>query len=478
LEPAQFTLLVVDDNEENRDLLSRRLAKKGFSVLLASSGEEALRAVSDKPVDLVLLDIMMPGLSGIDVLKELRAKHSAAELPVIMTTAKTDSEDVVEALDLGANDYVTKPIDFPVVLARVQAQLRQKTARRAQQAAEAAAAVSRALGGEIRPGAVVAERYRLEAKIGSGAFGTVYRATHLELSNPVAIKVLQTGVETAPDALSRFRREGVTACRVRHPNAVSVLDFGVTDAGTAYLVMELLEGESLYDELRRKRSLSPARCVEVLVPVCEALAAAHKSGVIHRDIKPSNIFLHRVSGAETVKVLDFGIAKIASDAAMSQHLTVDGSILGTPAYMAPERLRKRRYDGKCDVYSVGVVLFQLLEGRLPFASSGDPMALVMAHLNDPVPPLSSVAPEAREPMRALIEAALTKSPDKRPSAERFAARLRSALAELLGAAASAAPPPAPPAPVFETLEELEIVSAEPPEDAPARKPRGGGGAER
>ena len=122
-------MLVVDDNEENRDLLSRRLLRRGYNVLVAENGELALRIAEVQPVDLVLLDIMMPGISGLDVLREVRQTRGPDELPIIMVTAKSDSDDVVEALDLGANDYVTKPIDFPVVLARLQTQLRGRVSR-------------------------------------------------------------------------------------------------------------------------------------------------------------------------------------------------------------------------------------------------------------------------------------------------------------------------------------------------------------
>jgi len=166
--PEERQLLVVDDNEVNRDMLSRRLSRKGYQVKTASNGHEALKMIENGTFDLVLLDIMMPGLNGIEVLKILRQKYSTAELPIIMATAKDRSEDVVEALELGANDYVTKPIDFPVVLARVTAHLRQKVA----------AAPKKDSGPspqEIGPGAVLAEKYLLEEKLGTGSFGTVYR---------------------------------------------------------------------------------------------------------------------------------------------------------------------------------------------------------------------------------------------------------------------------------------------------------------
>lgn len=409
------TLLVVDDNPANRDLLSRRLERKGFSVLEADGGQRALDILSTLHVDLVLLDIMMPGIPGLEVLKRVRKTRSAAELPVIMVTARTDSEDIVEALGLGANDYVTKPIDFPVVLARVQAHLR---TRRAATPA-----------GPIQSGLVLAGRYRLESKIGGGNFGAVYQATHLELEQEVAVKVLSAGVGTDPEALARFRREGVSACRVKHANAVSVLDFGATDGGVAYLVMELLEGRSLEQEMREHGPLSPARCAEVLVPVCGALAEAHRCGIVHRDVKPSNIFLHRTPRGEVPKVLDFGIARIVGESAVAQSLTVEGTLVGTPAYMAPERFRDQACGAPSDVYSLGVSLFELLTARLPFMpEQHDPMALAMMHATQAPPSLLALNPRVGPSLEAVVRAALRKLPEQRPTAEEMGRDLAAAVA--------------------------------------------------
>jgi serine/threonine protein kinase len=359
------------------------------------------------------------------VLEQVRKTRSASELPIIMATAKADSEDVVVALEAGANDYVTKPIDFPVALARVQSQLRQRKSKKAQATEAKAALVERFMAGpEVRPGGLLADRYRLESRIGAGAFGTVYRAIHLELDSAVAVKVLQTSMQQDQEQIARFRREGISACRVKHPNAVSVLDFGVTPSGTAYLVMELLVGHSLFEELLRKQTLTPARAAQVLLPVCDVLEVAHKAGIVHRDVKPSNIFLQRTPLGEVVKVLDFGIAKIAGDNAIKHNLTVEGAILGTPAYMAPERFSNKSYDGRSDVYSLGVTLFQMLEGRLPFVASGDPMAVALMHLNETPRPILRLAPAAREPLQALVNRAMAKRPADRPTAAELGVALR------------------------------------------------------
>ena len=420
------TILVVDDLPANRDLMVRRLQRSGFQVLAASSGPEALELVRRGSVDMVLLDIMMPGMTGLDVLRTLRATRSPAALPVLMVTAKTDSEDVVEALSLGANDYITKPVDYPVALARIQTHLRTKQALRT----EAVAAVEPRSPAQAVPGSVLGGRYRLDQPIGGGSFGTVFRARHLELDREVAVKILATSAGTDPEALARFRREGNSACRVQHPNAVAVLDFAVNPGGVAYLVMELLEGHSLEKELEESGPLRPERCGEIVVPVCSALAAAHAVGLIHRDIKPSNVFLHRTHGVEVTKILDFGIAKLAAESAIGQSLTIDGSLLGTPAYMAPERFRRGSYGPSSDIYSVGAMLYEMLTGRLPFIpSTADPLALVAMQAEEDPPPLRVRRPDVSEALEALVFQALSRNPEMRPTADQLARRMAHVLAD-------------------------------------------------
>jgi len=422
LDPREYTLLVVDDVEENRDLLSRRFVKRGFQVLTADSGPTALAILEEQPVDLIVLDVNMPGMSGLEVLEKLRERNKASRLPVIMATARTDSSDVVEALELGANDYVTKPIDFPVLHARVLAVLRATRA-----------AFREATSGEIGPGMEIAGRYVIESKIGEGGFGTVYRASHRELQRQVAIKVLHSS-NLGKDAIHRFRQEGIHACRVQHPNALVILDSGITEGGLPYLVMELLQGHSLEEEMSQG-AISYRRCTEIMAAVCDALAAAHEEGIVHRDVKPANIFLHQSPQGEVPKVLDFGIAKIVGDAAAKQRLTVEGALVGTPAYMSPERVRNQRYDGRSDVYSVGVILSQMTTGVLPFSSAlhedtAEPIALAMMHTHEPPVRLRLLDPDVPECLDAIVERTLRKGLEERPTARELATMLRDALADI------------------------------------------------
>ena len=453
---SDYTILVVDDDELNRDMLSRRLERKEYRVLVASDGSEALEMAGRELLDLVILDIMMPGMSGLEVLKILRQTRSATELPVIMASAKGESQDVVNALELGANDYATKPLDFPVLLARIEAQLRLKVPFESEKAADSTGADMGTIllePGAAKPdeddakkpelvldkartaneaagpvaGTILAEKYRLEEEIGSGNFGTVYKATHLGLNLHVAVKVLQTSLGTTMEDLARFQREGMSACRVKHPNAVSVLDFGVTATGVSYLVMELLEGRSLADEIEESGKLSPHRCMDIIEPVCAALGEAHSVGLLHRDLKPANIFLHHERGKEIIKVVDFGTAKFRDDAS-ANNLTLQGTVIGTPAYLAPERLANRPYDGRSDVYSLGVMLYQMLCGKVPFeATDGNPMTVAMMHMNDAAKSLAGEIPDVSDAVDKVVAMALEKDPGKRLLPGELVERLREAV---------------------------------------------------
>jgi hypothetical protein len=306
------------------------------------------------------------------------------------------------------------------------AESRAETVRAAQRSELIYSALSEAL-----PGTVLDEKYRVEDKLGSGSFGTVYRGIHLHLNHPVAIKVFRPTVGSgAPEALDRFRLEGITACRIAHPNAVTVLDFSVAVGSLAYMVMELLDGRSLADELEAVGKLPGDRCRRIAAEVCDVLTAAHEAGLVHRDIKPSNVFLHHVKDEEQVKVIDFGIAKLMDadevtvDSAGSRR-TATGVLMGTPAYMAPERFNAEPYDGRADVYAVGVLLYEMLTGTLPFTSksTGNWSFAMMIGLTD-APRPSSVEPSVPPDLDEIVRRALAKKPDARPSAAELARLLR------------------------------------------------------
>ena len=284
-------------------------------------------------------------------------------------------------------------------------------------------------------------RYRIAAHLASGGMGAVFRAEHVYMRKDVALKVLRPDLSASPDLAERFRRESEIAASLDHENIVRVTDFGRSADGYLFLAMELLEGESLYERLRRRGPMAPEEAVPILSQVCAGLDAAHRRGVVHRDLKPENIFLGPSRGASpTVKILDFGIAKISE--AQGAASAEAGLVVGTPEYLSPEQAFGQEVDSRADLYALGLVAWRMLAGRPPFQADS-PRALVMKQATEPVPSLAEVRAElAAYP--ALVDAvarACAKSPDERPaSAAALAAELSSSLPRLPKALPRAARP--------------------------------------
>lgn len=253
-------------------------------------------------------------------------------------------------------------------------------------------------------------RYRIDSLIGAGGMGTVYRATRLLIGDEVAIKILHQDHGDA-NSSERFRREAQAAARLKHPNAVSIYDFGISADGLQYLVMELVEGESLRERLNQG-PLDFAIALEVTTQVCAALDEAHRRHIIHRDIKPDNILLHSSAAGLRVKVLDFGIAKLRDDTA--GHLTQTGSVMGTPHYMSPEQCLGEELDPGADIYSIGIVLYEMLCGRVPFNSPVS-TAVVVQHVSQPPPSLRSINPAVSEAAEEVVLHAIQKDRSTRPA---------------------------------------------------------------
>ncbi len=271
----------------------------------------------------------------------------------------------------------------------------------------------RLVAAEIASGTVIDDRYRIEELLGRGGLGAVYRATHLRLGRPVAIKVVRGEHASDPAVADRFEREATTLARLKHPNVVGIYDFGVAPGIGAYLAMELLEGRSLGDEIRKRGHLTAAQTAELMESVCAAVQAAHDLGIIHRDLKPENIFLETASDGQTVKVLDFGIAKLAQGDAAGDaiRLTAAGALIGTPAYMSPEQCAGSDIDARSDIYSLGCVAYEMLTGRPPFM--GNLQAVMYQHTVEPPEPPSHLASNIAPPADAAVLRALAKRPEER-----------------------------------------------------------------
>jgi len=220
-------------------------------------------------------------------------------------------------------------------------------------------------------GEVIDGRYRLDATLGRGGMGLVYRATHVGMRRQVAVKILHPSLATSPEVRNRFEREALAVGKIDHPNCVATYDVGRLSGGALYLAMELLEGRSLADVLEQERQIAPGRALHILAHVLRGLSAVHAAGLIHRDIKPENIFLIRVGeDLDFAKILDFGIAKPMSGELSDDgvRLTQAGMAFGTPIYMAPEQALGNPMDGRADLYAAAIIGYEMVCGQPPFYS--------------------------------------------------------------------------------------------------------------
>jgi serine/threonine-protein kinase len=302
-----------------------------------------------------------------------------------------------------------------------------------------------------QPGDLIADRYELEELVGTGGMSTVFRAHDRQLERRVAIKILHEHYADDPEYLERFRREARAVARLSHPNIVTVIDRG-DDGGRQYIVFEHVEGENLKELVVRSGRLSVRRALELALDVANGLAFAHEHGLVHRDVKPQNVLLSREG---EVKVTDFGIARSLH---VEHGVTQTGTVLGTGEYLAPEQASGKPVSPATDVYSLGVVLWELLAGDVPFVGENF-VAVALRHVNEPPPSLRERRPDVMPRLEAAVDRALAKDPGRRfPSMAAFAKELRACLAEVEG---DAPPPPA--------QDDLELTRVTPPVPAsPAR----------
>jgi eukaryotic-like serine/threonine-protein kinase len=288
---------------------------------------------------------------------------------------------------------------------------------------------------------VLDERYQLEKKLGQGGMGMVFKARHVFIKTQHAIKIILPDlVGNDPSLVARFRQEAMASAAIRHPNTVSVTDYGIIDGRLPYLVMEFVEGLSLHDILVKEKRLQPARAVEIMLAVCAGVAAAHRIGIVHRDLKPLNILLRAgLPPGDGVKVLDFGLAKIKSGELLGSFVAAQTQgMMGSPFYMAPEQWGDEETDVRADIYSLGVILYQMLAGDVPFKGKSIPSIMNM-HLNTAPVPLSERGIEVPPALEQAVQHALEKDPARRPqSVDDFIAELRAAVPGL-DADADAAP---------------------------------------
>jgi serine/threonine protein kinase/CheY-like chemotaxis protein len=391
------TILVVDDEPFNRDLLVQEL--DAYDTRVAASGEEALESVATAKPDLILLDVMMPGIDGFEVCQRLKSADATRLIPIVIMTALDAPEDRIRGIEAGADDFLTKPVDERQLLARIRTALRAK--HYLDQKIDAAAEVQkrapapRALG-NVRAcskcGAVFSvdvpsctlcasevtffdrdpmigrtlDRYEILDRWGSGGMGCVYVASHTTLKDQrYVIKVLYGELAGQREYAERFALEAEACAGINHPNVVSVLDFSTTPEGLKYIVMEFVPGRTLREVLQAEGALPFRRAASIARQIAGGLAYAHARGLVHRDVKPANVMVTEHDLGERVKLLDFGIAlSLGTDT--SARLTAAGVALGTPEYMAPEQLNGGAVGPTADLYALGATLYEMITGQPPF----------------------------------------------------------------------------------------------------------------
>ncbi|MEK7703711.1 MAG: response regulator [Myxococcota bacterium] len=374
-------VLVVDDEPNVRRLLDLHLSRQGYCVRAAENAAEAIELVDTLPIDIVLLDISMPQMNGFDLLALLRKRYAPATLPILMLTALDTGPDVVAALRLGANDYLTKPIDFDLLVSRMRVHLAIKLGQ------------GQMLGG-----------YRVVERLGAGGMGTVLAAVDIETGDPVAIKVLPRALTTSDDYVIRFLREARLAARLRHPNLVRVLGSGKEDE-TYFMVMERAPGRDLATCIERG-PLSPLTSVRVAEQIAQALCAVHAAGIIHRDVKPENII---VDAGGVARLTDFGIAR---EATRSTRLTDTGRWFGSLPYASLEQLRGQE-DLRSDIYALGCSLFAALTGRDPFAQD-EPIERMLALKRRKPPHARAVNADVPAAVSEYVAAMMAPRASRRP----------------------------------------------------------------
>jgi len=508
-------IVIVEDDVSLAGLLQDYLEQESHLVKVFHDGIEAQNFILANQADLIILDWDLPGLKGIEILRDYRT--FGGRCPVIMMTGHQAVEDKEAGFDGGADDYLTKPFNIKELGARIRGLLRRAQAvvgnvvtvgdivvdldtskvlksgravtlvprefqllaylvrNRAQaptseelltrvwstdaeMTVEAFNNVVRRLAKKLDPegrmlridgimnsaefkvtsastlslpgaeslgtsggdagdpmiGRALDNKYEIIKAIGGGASGQVYKGKHKMMNVTVAVKILAPQLSTQPELVRRFEREARAAGLLRHKNILLVHDLGLTEESQPYMVMEYLNGFSLAELLEQNGKLGVADTVEIVCQICQGIGKAHEAGLVHRDLKPGNIML--VAEGEhtfTAKIVDFGLAKLIRPED-SESLTRTGALIGTPSYMSPEQCRSEPTDHRCDIYSIGCMLYEMLTGAKPFAATNI-IEIYMKHAQEAPPPLvlSDVHPQLSSKLQQIVHRCLEKNRENR-----------------------------------------------------------------
>jgi DNA-binding response OmpR family regulator len=390
-------VVVIEDDPDQLEALGLALQDAAYNVEAFSDAREALPLIEERPPALVITDLTMPGLSGLDAIRAIRARWSDADLPIMVLSGVGEEETIIECFSAGASDYLTKPIGLAELRAKSSLLVRRSGLTHVQREAPAVPP------DELAPGMLFGS-HQIVRRLGAGGMGVIYEARDVA-GAPVALKVLTAELSRDDALLKRFFREAQHLKAVRHPNIVSFFDMGCVGQ-TYYIAMEHVDGAPLDDRYRAVLPLEEETAALLCVQIAEALGALHAAGIIHRDLKPANVM---VTDDGCVKLIDFGLTKHSRDA----RLTDTNVLIGTPHFIAPEQLTgSGPIDVRADLYALGVILFFLLAGRHPFEGA-TPFEILKAHTSTPPPSLRAINPGVSRWMDAVVARLLSKDPQAR-----------------------------------------------------------------
>ncbi|CAN5351799.1 hypothetical protein BH11CYA1_BH11CYA1_13600 [soil metagenome] len=435
--PKQITVLIAEDQAITR--FGLKCSLEAFADLLvvadcADGVTTILQALATKP-DIILMDIDLPKIDGIRASKEI--KQALPNTHIVMFTASADEEHIVEALEAGASGYCLKTVASENLYAAIKAvtagatwldpgiarKLLKAQSRDSHEAANIvtpaefpnkAALIERLGIKNYKNGRTpIGERYEIDGVLGRGGMGIVYKAKHVLMNRPVAIKMLHPEFAEDDNVVARFQAEAQTLSQLSHPNLVSVFDFGVTADKEPYMVMDFHSGQSLDSYMDAKGRLNTEIGLSIFKQVLSGLSVVHRAGIVHRDIKPGNMIIS-LEAKPQVKIVDFGIAKNPSTQKERLKITNTGEVVGTPRYMSPEQCTGKELDARSDIYALGCVMYECFSGKPAF--DGDSFyELVRRHLNEPPSSLPFFQPGVSLPqgLVEIIFKALEKNPENR-----------------------------------------------------------------
>jgi serine/threonine protein kinase/ActR/RegA family two-component response regulator len=399
-------ILVVDDDDDIRELLQLVLQEKGYIVETAVDGLDAVSHISQNKPHLIVLDLMMPRMTGEELCRAVKSDPALRDIIVFILSAKGDLNTKLECLRLGAEEFVVKPVEMEELVVRVE--------RLLQMAVEWKAVASKPTpppapsphdeDSGLRRNVAKAKYgvYSIESLAGAGGMGHVYKAYDESLDRHAAVKVLSKKWTTSKEFVERFRREAKLIAAINHPGIAHIYTFSEED-GELYFALQWCAGGTLSDLIRKETSLGLLPSLDIVLQCAKGLMAASQKGVVHRDIKPGNIMFDE---NQRVKIVDFGVAHSKK---ISDKITVAQEIIGSPAYMAPEQARADQIDHRADIYSLGITFYQMIYGRLPFAANSG-VEWVIKHSSEAFPAYDPSA--AGVPKRAyeIIERMTRKNP--------------------------------------------------------------------